>query len=141
MRNGEALPNDGGPATRTAERVDVDEVTSRAAEQVADTAARLSEARLRVSSPRRIVNLVYDGHGEIVEMAIKPGAQAQYAADSMAGHATHALRSADRALVSMLQNAFGGIMIGDDTIAGWARHPMTAADTVSVCFGKEGRLS
>ncbi|CAM3217830.1 YbaB/EbfC family nucleoid-associated protein [Stackebrandtia soli] len=111
------------------------EVLDQTADQLDRLDDRLSEARVRVASHRGVVEVVYDGHGDIVRIAMKSGANRQYAADTMSHHMTEALRTADRTLDALHQHAFSDVKIGNDTISGWRKNPDTGADTVTACFG------
>ncbi|HZE41086.1 MAG TPA: YbaB/EbfC family nucleoid-associated protein [Stackebrandtia sp.] len=87
----------------------------------------LREARVTATSPRSVVKVVYNGHGDGVGLEIAPGASARYGHETMAGFMTAALQAADRAVESLHRH-----------LAGDARGPADRADaaaTVRDCFG------
>ncbi|ADD44446.1 YbaB/EbfC family nucleoid-associated protein [Stackebrandtia nassauensis] len=92
--------------------------------------AKLSKARVAASSPKGVVTVVYNGHGDGLSLELKPGAKQRYESETMAGFVTAALRAADRAVDALRQHAVDDR--DDDT------RPSRAAANMDVarCFGR-----
>ncbi|GAA4920133.1 DNA-binding protein YbaB [Stackebrandtia albiflava] len=100
-----------------------------------EMAQRLRKAKVTATSPQGVVKVVYTGFGEVDEVTCRRGAL-RLGDDELGAHFTAAFRAADRAVDALHQHAYGGLRLGDDTVAGWRENPETAADTVARCFGE-----
>ena len=101
---------------------------------VARLKERLSQARVSATSPKGIVKVVYNGHGDGMSMELKPGSKNGYSPPTMAGFVTAALRAADRAVDALHQHTVGEIETAGVSLAQWRETKPTASMDVMSCF-------